>query len=77
MGTARSRGSPVQRVHHRREPVHRGQFLNNLETVKAEHAAEEMHEPDADDELLRRVEAIHSEMGELETRLRARVDTIA
>jgi voltage-gated sodium channel len=52
-------------------------ILNNLETVKAEQAADEMNEPDADDELLRRVEAIRSELGELETRLRARVDTTA
>jgi voltage-gated sodium channel len=52
-------------------------ILNNLETVKAEQAADEMHEPDADDELLRRVEAIRSELGELETRLRARADTTA
>jgi hypothetical protein len=52
-------------------------ILNNLETVKAEQAADEMHEPDADDELVRRVEAIRSELGELETRLRARADTTA
>ena len=53
-------------------------ILNNLETVKAEHAAEEMEEmtqPDVDEDLLRRVEAIRSELGELETRLRARADT--
>ena len=49
-------------------------ILNNLEAVKAEHAAEEMHEPDADEALLRRVEAIRSELGELETRLQARAE---
>ena len=53
-------------------------ILNNLETVKAEHAAEEMAEltePDADEDLLRRVEVIRSELGELEARLRARTET--
>jgi voltage-gated sodium channel len=50
-------------------------ILNNLETVKAEHAAEDMEErpeADVDDDLLRRVEQIRSELRELETRLRAR-----
>lgn len=53
-------------------------ILNNLETVKAEHAAEEMEEmtePDVDKELLLRVETIRAELGELETRLRARANT--
>jgi voltage-gated sodium channel len=50
-------------------------ILNNLETVKAEHAAEAMEkvpEPDIDEDLLRRIEAIRVELAELETRLRAR-----
>ena len=50
-------------------------ILNNLETVKAEQAAEDMEEmPEADIEqdLLRRVEVIRAELGELEARLRAR-----
>ena len=53
-------------------------ILNNLETVKAEHAAEdmeEMRETEVDEDLLRRVEQIRSELEELETRLRARTVT--
>src|SRR5687767_2608937 len=49
-------------------------ILNNLETVKAEQVAEEMREPDAEDDLLLRVEAIRFELGELEARLRARAE---
>ena len=50
-------------------------ILNNLETVKAEQAAEdmeEMREVDIEQDLLRRVEVIRAELGELEARLRAR-----
>lgn len=48
-------------------------ILNNLEKVKAEHAAEELQAPtDEDAYLLARVETIRSELAELETRLRAR-----
>jgi voltage-gated sodium channel len=50
-------------------------ILNNLEEVKAEQVAEDMDqmsEPDVDEDLLRRVEAIRTELAELETRLRAR-----
>lgn len=50
-------------------------ILNNLETVKAEHAAEEMRAPEADEELLVRLEAVRAELSELETRLRARTLT--
>jgi len=52
-------------------------ILHNLETVKAEHAAEDMRDPgaDPDRDLLLRVESIRSELGELETRLRARTGT--
>jgi voltage-gated sodium channel len=49
-------------------------ILNNLETVKAEHAAEASPDEAPDAEILRRVEAIRRELGELETRLRARGD---
>ncbi len=49
-------------------------ILNNLETVKAEQVAEDMKEPDANEELLLRVEAIRFELGELETRLRAKAE---
>ncbi len=49
-------------------------ILNNLETVKAEQVAEEMKEPDANDDLLLRVEAIRYELGELESRLRAKAE---
>lgn len=49
-------------------------ILNNLETVKAEQVAEEMREPDAEDDLLLRVEAIRIELGELEARLRAKAE---
>jgi voltage-gated sodium channel len=48
-------------------------ILNNLEQVKVEQAAEDMaSQPNVDEELLLRVETIRSELGELETRLRAR-----
>jgi voltage-gated sodium channel len=50
-------------------------ILNNLEEVKAEQVAEDMDqmsEPDVDEDLLRRVEAIRTDLAELETRLRAR-----
>ncbi len=50
-------------------------ILNNLEKVKTEQAAEDMaRSSDPDDDLLRRVEAIRAELGELESRLRARAD---
>ncbi|HYI22847.1 MAG TPA: ion transporter [Candidatus Limnocylindrales bacterium] len=49
-------------------------ILNNLETVKAEQVAEEMKEPDANEDLLLRVEAIRFELGELESRLRAKAE---
>jgi voltage-gated sodium channel len=50
-------------------------ILNNLERVKVEQAAEDMAsdpQPDIEDELLRRVETIRSELAELEVRLKAR-----
>ncbi|MGI8928450.1 MAG: ion transporter [Candidatus Limnocylindrales bacterium] len=53
-------------------------ILNNLETVKAEQAAEEIEDRsqlDVDEDLLRRVEVIRSELGELEARLQARTET--
>ena len=53
-------------------------ILNNLEEVKAEHAAEdmaEMREVDVEEDLLRRVETIQAELGELENRLRARAES--
>ncbi len=53
-------------------------ILHNLETVKAEQAAEEIEDRsqlDADEDLLRRVEVIRSELGELEARLQARTET--
>lgn len=52
-------------------------ILNNLEEVKVEHAAEamqEMRKVDVEADLLRRVEAIRAELGELESRLRARAE---
>ncbi len=52
-------------------------ILNNLERVKVEQAAEDMEASpvDPDDDLLHRIEAIRTELAELETRLRARADT--
>ena len=50
-------------------------ILNNLETVKAEQAAEDMEqmpEADQDEDLVRRVEVIRAELGEIEARLRAK-----
>jgi len=55
-------------------------ILNNLEQVKAEQAAEdieEMGEVAAEEDLLRRVEVIRAELGEIESRLRARTDASA
>ncbi len=55
-------------------------ILNNLERVKVEQAAEDMAadpRPDVEDDLLRRVAAIRSEMAELELRLRARAEADA
>jgi voltage-gated sodium channel len=55
-------------------------ILNNLEQVKVEQAAEDMAAgtpSDADDDLLRRVEVIRSELRELETRLKARAEAEA
>jgi voltage-gated sodium channel len=55
-------------------------ILNNLEQVKVEQAAEDMAAeptPDAQEDLLRRVETIRSELAELETRLKARAATDA
>lgn len=55
-------------------------ILNNLESVKAEHAAEEMQqmgEAKAEEDLLRRVEVIRAELGELEAHLRARAESSA
>ena len=50
-------------------------ILNNLEKVKTEQAAEDMaHSADPEDDLLRRVEAIRAELGEVESRLRAKAD---
>ena len=52
-------------------------ILNNLETVKAEQAAEDiedMPQVDVDADLLRRVEAIRIELSELESRLRANAE---
>jgi voltage-gated sodium channel len=53
-------------------------ILDNLETVKAEHAAEEMGaatDAETDADVLRRVQVVRSELAELEARLRARSDT--
>ena len=53
-------------------------ILNNLEEVKAEQAAEEMEdmrEVDIEEDLLRRVQTIRTELGELEGRLRARAES--
>jgi voltage-gated sodium channel len=55
-------------------------ILNNLEQVKVEQAAEDMateRRPEMDEELLRRVERIRTELGELEMRLKARAETDA
>ena len=46
-------------------------ILNNLESVKAEHAAEALEGGD-DAELLQRIETLRSELGDLETLLRRR-----
>jgi voltage-gated sodium channel len=52
-------------------------ILNNLERVKVEQAAEDMvndPQPAFEDDLLRRVETIRSELAELEIRLKARAE---
>ena len=46
-------------------------ILNNLESVKAEHAAEALEDGD-DAELLKRIEALRSELGDVEALLRRR-----
>ena len=55
-------------------------ILNNLERVKVEQAAEDMAAdptPDVQEDLLRRVETIRSELAELETLLKARAEADA
>jgi len=46
-------------------------ILHNLQSVKAEQAAQEISEPDSHVALLARVELIRTELGELESHLRA------